>query len=202
MTSATSKIVRDILIVVDTREQLPYTFPRTVSRALQAGDYSIDGLEDRVAVERKSLPDLFGSVGKGRDRFRREWERLAKMERAAVVIEASLSDVRCSPPAYSAMHPRAVVQTLIAWSVRYDVHVVFAGSRRFGQAYTGFFLAHFYNHIYCPWRTAGIGGSHRPELADQPPVNTPNAAPSASQFQAGPPGVVKFRGPCGPHPRE
>jgi ERCC4-type nuclease len=52
-----------ITVVVDTREQEPYTFdPRSVTvirRALPAGDYSIEGHEDSVAVERKTS---FGSL--------------------------------------------------------------------------------------------------------------------------------------------
>ena len=48
-----------VTVVVDTREQEPYTFEsgctEVVRRALPAGDYSIEGHEDSVAVERKTL---------------------------------------------------------------------------------------------------------------------------------------------------
>ena len=51
-----------ITVVVDTREQEPYSFDSdkvsAVRKALPAGDYSLVGLEERVAVERKSLTDL------------------------------------------------------------------------------------------------------------------------------------------------
>ena len=57
-------------VVVDSRESAPYRFEnlpnegrklvvRSVTRGLKTGDYSIAGFEHRVAVERKSLPDLF-----------------------------------------------------------------------------------------------------------------------------------------------
>ena len=40
-------------IIVDTREQSGYSFSvPTVRRKLEAGDYSVKGLEERVAVER------------------------------------------------------------------------------------------------------------------------------------------------------
>ena len=64
-------------IVVDTREQTPlsFSFPSIIG-TLPTADYSVSGLEEDFAVERKSLPDLFGSLTSGRDRFRRELQRL------------------------------------------------------------------------------------------------------------------------------
>ena len=66
-------------IVIDTREQQPWHFPRhlaAVSRGtLSAGDYALEG--DRgFAIERKSLPDFVGTISSGWERFRRELERM------------------------------------------------------------------------------------------------------------------------------
>ena len=66
------------VVVVDTRERegFAYDFARFaqwfagVERAkLPAGDYSIKGMEGRLAIERKSLADLVNSVIGGRTRF-------------------------------------------------------------------------------------------------------------------------------------
>ena len=61
-------------IVIDTREQEPYSFDSrlvaAVRRALPAGDYSVEGMEERVAVERKSLDDFVSTVIHARRRFR------------------------------------------------------------------------------------------------------------------------------------
>ncbi|HEY1192336.1 MAG TPA: hypothetical protein VGE74_32230, partial [Gemmata sp.] len=61
-------------ILIDTREQQPYTFAGfradkrdgggplvvdTETVGLSSGDYSLAGYADRIAVERKSLNDLF-----------------------------------------------------------------------------------------------------------------------------------------------
>lgn len=51
------------IIVVDTREQRPYSFDEArvggvVHAALPAGDYSLLGQETRIAIERKSLADV------------------------------------------------------------------------------------------------------------------------------------------------
>lgn len=77
-------------VVVDTREQAPYFVGRPWAQVgtLKTGDYSLEGFQDRVCVERKSLPDAFGSYGRGRERFEREHERLAAMD-SAILIEAS-----------------------------------------------------------------------------------------------------------------
>lgn len=121
-------------IIVDTREQRPYEFPNSSRGTLRAGDYSLRGYEDRVAVERKSLADAYNSVGRHRARFRREWLRLTELEFAAVVIEASLPQLITSPPFRSGMHPRAVVSTYLGWSVEFRVPVYFAGDRLHGHA--------------------------------------------------------------------
>ena len=74
-------------IAIDTREQRPYEFPGAERMTLPTGDYSIVGLEDQVAIERKSKTDAYSSLGQARARFRRELERLAKFDYAAIVVE-------------------------------------------------------------------------------------------------------------------
>ncbi len=51
-------------LVIDTREQLPYSWPGipTVRKALPLGDYSVLGLENRIGVERKSHADFVATV--------------------------------------------------------------------------------------------------------------------------------------------
>lgn len=53
-------------IIIGTREQAPYQFERwqvTIERAgLPTGGYSLPGITDRAAVERKSIDDLGGCL--------------------------------------------------------------------------------------------------------------------------------------------
>jgi ERCC4-type nuclease len=123
------------VVAIDTREQEPYAFAGAVTKTLPTGDYSIVGLEDRVTVERKSKADAYGSLGQGRARFRREFERLARYDYAAVVVEDTLQGF-LQRPRHSKMDPRAAINTLISWSVRYRVPVLFAGDRSHGRALT------------------------------------------------------------------
>jgi len=67
------------VIIIDSREQTPLQFTRLEARVatLPSGDYSIAGLEELFAVERKSIPDLVACcTGQNRERFERELHRL------------------------------------------------------------------------------------------------------------------------------
>jgi len=116
-------------IVIDTRENRPYEFDNSVSKALRAGDYSVEGFEDRVAVERKSLDDWIGTVLRARKRFARELNLLKTYDYAAIVIEASPDDI--SAKRYkSEINPAALLGMTCELAVRFrPVQVVFGGSR-------------------------------------------------------------------------
>lgn len=133
---------REIVVAIDTREQRPYRFARSEVRRLETGDYSVVGLEDRVAIERKSLPDAYGCIGHDRERFQRELERLAVLDYAAIVIESSLRGF-LQPPPFSKLHPRSALCSVLAWSVRYRIPVFFADDREHGAALTYRLLQYF-----------------------------------------------------------
>lgn len=132
-------------IVIDTREQAPYCFRDSVRKGLATGDYSLLGCESEVAIERKSVDDAYSSVGQGRERFEREWQRLSKLRYGAVVVESSLSGFLV-PPTRSGMRPRAVIQTYLGWSVKYRVPVFFTCTRRHSAATVQSLLTHFWRY--------------------------------------------------------
>jgi len=123
------------ILIVDTREQRPYSFADALTKTLHTGDYSVEGFEDRIAIERKSLSDLLGCIGGGRERFERELERLGRMPYAALIIEASLRDV-LQGDMHSTLHPNAVLGSLCAWSMRYRLPIWFCDNRRLAQMVT------------------------------------------------------------------
>lgn len=120
-----------MVILIDTREQCPLRFGPDVATeraTLDAGDYSLPGLTERAAIERKSLPDLLACIGPERARFKRELLRLRSYPCRAVVVEAPLSDVLAGR--YRArIHPAAALGSLASWQVRYSVPFWFAGDR-------------------------------------------------------------------------
>jgi ERCC4-type nuclease len=120
----------DFIIIIDSREQRPYDFqnikpesPETIIQGLNTGDYSVVGLEDKICCERKSISDLFSSVGSGRKRFENEMVRMSEFDYAALIIESSLAGIFMCPPGRSRMNTKAVFRTLISWSIKYNVHV-------------------------------------------------------------------------------
>src|SRR3990167_4316538 len=124
-----------ITVVVDTREQMPYSFERMIVGTLHTGDYSVQGLEDEVAIERKSLIDAYGSIGQGRERFEREIVRLSEMKYAAIVIESNLKEF-LTPPAHSSLNPKSAIGSLLSWMVKYKVPVIWCGDRAHAQSVT------------------------------------------------------------------
>jgi ERCC4-type nuclease len=79
-----------VTATIDTREQLPLDLsPLAVERStLATGDYSVRGLEHVVAVERKSAEDMLACIGRERERFDREVQRLLAYPVRAIVVEA------------------------------------------------------------------------------------------------------------------
>lgn len=137
----------------------------TVIKGLGSGDYSIDGFEDKIAVERKSLGDLYGSVTWGRERFEREIQRMDALGAWAgtfmcVVVEASWPAI-VNPAAHRSgwenrTEPRSVEGTIVAWSMRYkNVHWWACGNRHGAECRTFSILRKFWgarqtgtNHDY------------------------------------------------------
>lgn len=121
-----------LVILRDTREQAPLRFSPEVKVevvTLPTGDYSLAGFSDRVAIERKSLPDLVACVGPERERFLDCCRRLRDYELRAVVVEASVCDVLAH--AYrSATNPQSVIGTVIAIWTDYGVPTIWTGDAR------------------------------------------------------------------------
>ena len=135
-------------LIIDSMEQKPYSFrpfrkwfAGMERRRLPVGDYSIAGLEDRVAIERKSLQDLFNCCSPygSRGAFVRSCERLSKLEFAALVIEGSITKVLRATE-FSAMHPNAVFGTIQALAVRWGIQPWFAPTRGLAEEITACLL--------------------------------------------------------------
>lgn len=113
-------------VVIDSREQTPLPISRlaTVRAGLVTGDYSILGAENHFAVERKSIPDLVGSITSERERFERELVRLRGFEFRRILIVGSKLEIEQHKYRSNA-NPRAVLASLSAYNVRF-APVVFA----------------------------------------------------------------------------
>lgn len=117
----------DPVILIDSREQNPLVFSKlaTVTGTLMTGDYSILGLEELFSVERKSIGDLVSCCCAGnRDRFERELHRLRGFRFKRLLIVGS-EDAILAERYRSNIKPQAIIATLGAFEIRYDVPVVF-----------------------------------------------------------------------------
>ena len=106
--------------IVDTREQNPLSFRRFRGwfekieyRGLRLGDYSIEGMEQTCAVERKDLADLIQSFTTNRAVFINRLRRMSELPHSLLVVTSSLTEIKSEYP-YRAAKPNRITQSLIA----------------------------------------------------------------------------------------
>ena len=129
-------------VIQDSREQIPFEFSSSkinevITRKLSTGDYSIDGLEHLLCIERKmSVGEFYKNITE--KRFWAEMGRMQTYEYRFLIFEFSASDVEMFP--YGSDLPKNVINKLKISSaylmkciariqVEYGIHVVFGGDR-------------------------------------------------------------------------
>lgn len=117
---------QDITAIIDTREQLPLDLSplKMTVGTLDTGDYSLLGCEHVVRVERKSLEDLLGCVGRDRDRFDREVQRMIAYPVRVLIVEATWQDIELGQWR-SKVTPEAAIGSLLGWQTSgLSIHMV------------------------------------------------------------------------------
>lgn len=137
--------------LVDTREQHPLSLLplQTAIATLTTGDYSVRGLEDFVAIERKSLPDLLGCIGQHRQRFDREVMRLLAYPVRCLIVEATWQDIEAGNWP-SKVTSAAALGSLLGW-IASGLPVVMAGDHERAGKYASRIL---YTAARRRWREA------------------------------------------------
>lgn len=119
-------------IIIDTREQKPLSFERfgddyienVIVEKLDVGDYRCRykcGHESKIVFERKSMSDLYGTLGRGNRRFKREVERAHKDRiRLVIAVEGSVKDLLRGLK-YSTMKAISVLRTMLTFWIIYGV---------------------------------------------------------------------------------
>jgi ERCC4-type nuclease len=131
-------------IVVDTREQRPWTFANDsiVATVPTGADYSLLGWEHAIGLERKNLDDLVGSLTTGRERFMRSLAALRERPFRALVVEADLSTI-IAGDFRSRMNPSSLLGSLASIMSR-GIPVVFASDHQSAGIFAERLLAKFY----------------------------------------------------------
>ena len=115
-------------LIVDTREQKPLefnedVFDEVVREGVPVADYwaELDGVQLPLVFERKGMGDLFGTMTKGYQRFKREIER-GKEHKLQIVllIEGSMRDVAAGYK-HSKFEGKSMLKKLAMLRVRYDL---------------------------------------------------------------------------------
>jgi len=117
----------DLVALIDHREKIALDLsPLQMEFAsLPTGDYTVQGLEDIVSIERKSLPDLLMCVGRERVRFDKEMQRILAYPVRALVVESTWEEIERGEWR-SKVSPAAVIGSLLGWQAK-GVPVLLAG---------------------------------------------------------------------------
>lgn len=153
-------------VIVDTREQNPFSFARfngwfsgVERKPLEVGDYSIAGLEDACAVERKDLNDLVRSFTTDRAVLVARLRRMSGFPDRLLVITAAMSQVK-SRYAFGGANPNQVTQSLIATLAGLRVPFLCVETHELGEEIVASYL--YQVHLYA-WLEAN---GHSRRLSD------------------------------------
>jgi ERCC4-type nuclease len=134
--SITRQIPKPV-VLIDTREKSPFDFSRFNNwiadekrQKLNVGDYTVEGMEDLLILERKTLTDLVTTLMQQRPRFFKLCEKLARYRWRALFVEASYEDIKSPYGEYTLAHPNAVSGTLDALEARYGIPVIYTSRYR------------------------------------------------------------------------
>lgn len=140
-----AKLAKKYTVVVDTREKAAYSFKEydnctgMVRKKLDTGDYSIEGLEDVICIERKAtVTEIANNIVESNHRFDREIERMKDYKHKFIICEFSISDLLNFPE--NSDLPKSVkdkikisgkflLKRLMEFQIYNDVHVVFCGNK-------------------------------------------------------------------------
>jgi ERCC4-type nuclease len=163
------KIPKPVLVIDSAESRGGYTFARfskwiagTEQRRLKNGDYSVAGLERLVTIERKSAADAVSSVMPPlRAHFLERCARMARLQRKAIVIEASYATMRSSYEEFteSRAHPNAVIGSYLAIQERWGIPVHFIDEHELAEEFVAHLLTKFYVRRWL--KQAGLGDHYQ-----------------------------------------
>ncbi len=129
------------IVLIDTRERYPLPLHRNHRNwiagerraTLKTGDYTVEGMEDVLCLERKDVGDLAACIVRYRRRFLAACKRLAGFRWKALLIEATLEDIKAGFPdelTLSQVHPNAVTGTLDAIEAKWGIPILYTSMVR------------------------------------------------------------------------
>tara|TARA_R100001230_G_C5577927_1_gene97741 strand:+ start:69 stop:554 length:486 start_codon:yes stop_codon:yes gene_type:complete len=139
------KQIPNFTVIKDTREQEGYYFSKydkcegMIERKLDTGDYSIEGLEEKICVERKASPEeLATNLGQKKNAFMNEIERMKAFRHKFILLEFSLQDlvefpegsrIPESQKAKVKISGKYMLKMLMEFQLKHNIHVIFCGNK-------------------------------------------------------------------------
>ena len=125
-------------IIVDTREQQPWTFDNYAKahKKLDTGDYSIEGLEHLLTIERKKSSSEF-ATNVVESRFKDVVMRLSQFKYSFLLLEFDLEDLLIYPIGSTVpkrmwdkvkITPSFLIKNIIELQLNHNIKVMFCGS--------------------------------------------------------------------------
>lgn len=129
-------------IIQDTREKYPWNFGfhkvEVIRQKLDTGDYSIEGYENQICIERKrTTGEIAVNLGKKAKQFEAELKRMADFRFAFIICEFNLEDINIFPHnsgipknqwPFLRISPQFLNSRLNRWSETYGVEIVYCGN--------------------------------------------------------------------------
>ena len=125
-------------------KRIPYTWAdykdtTTIRRKLDVGDYSIDGDESMIVVERKALDDFVACCSSNRIRFEKELQRMTQTYRI-LLIECSPLAIFSHQYRSTRVSENSVAGSLTDWYYQYGLQSLFVSGKKEGE----WWIHHFF----------------------------------------------------------
>jgi len=137
--------IPNYIVIKDTREKEGYFFKKydkcsgMVVETMKTGDYTIKGLEDVLCIERKaSVEEIANNLGKKKNAFLSEMERMQEFKYSFMVLEFSMEDLLKFPenskiPKNKLKQVRItgkyLLKSLVAFQLWYNTKIIFCGNK-------------------------------------------------------------------------
>ena len=145
-------------IIIDTREQIPWEFGfhNTAKKKLDTGDYTIEGFENILAIERKkSVSEIATNLSESR--FSDVLDRLNKIKHSYMVFEFSLDEVYSFPVGSDIpkklwdklrISGNYIIKRLIEIQLKYNIQVVFCGDSDNAEKFSASLMKRIYEQYH------------------------------------------------------
>lgn len=140
----------DFTIIIDTREQQPWTFQNhtTAHKKLDTGDYSIEGLEHLLCIERKKSSSEFAN-NIVESRFKDVIMRMSQLKYSFLLLEFDLKDLLVYPIGSTVprrmwdkikISPAFLIKHILELELNHNIKVVFCGNASNAEKMAEFIL--------------------------------------------------------------